>query len=86
MLWSLPVWSELFEAMVLLPLSQLQLSAGWAPTVQCSDAAGSGCHGLAYAYVDKATQQRWARQATFRGSYVNLQFDLDLVPDDKCPL
>ena len=65
--WAPLCWWELFEALLFLPLSQTELSSPWSPQVQCTDAAGSGGHGLAYAFVPKETQQRWARWCSFRG-------------------
>ena len=39
--WTSQLWSEFFEALVMLPLCQLELAAPWSSVVQCSDAAGS---------------------------------------------
>ena len=80
-------WWELIEAVTLLPLSQMCLSAPFSPTVQCTDAAPGG-HGIAYTLVGSEECQRWTRYCSFRGCRTTLQDDLDLRPDleDVCPL
>lgn len=58
--WAAPECWELMEALCLLPLAQMELSAAWAPVVQRSDACPGG-HGLAYAYASESEVRRWSR-------------------------
>ena len=62
------VWWEILEAGLLSPLAYLDFSAGWTPTVHTTDAAGTGGHGLAYAYIPKETVQDWAQSCSWRGA------------------
>ena len=79
-------WWELMEASLLAPLAQMELSAPWAPTVQCTDAAPGG-HGLAYAQALVREIQRWVRYCSFRGDYTTLKEDGELYPGpDRCHL
>ena len=72
-------WWELMEASLLALLAQMELSAPWAPTVQCTDAAPGG-HGLAYAQAPVPEIQRWVRYCSFRGDYTTLKEDGELYP------
>jgi hypothetical protein len=45
-------WMELLESSILCLLAQIDVSAPWALTVRCRDAARGG-HGIAYAYVPR---------------------------------
>ena len=71
---------------MLLPICQLDFSAGWAPHVVATDACPGG-HGISYTRVPLSEQQRWGAYVSFRGEYTSLQADGDLYPGpDVCCL
>eukprot|EP00974_Lingulodinium_polyedra_P102891 9960393-Lingulodinium_polyedra.AAC.1 len=67
------------EASLLLPLCQMDFSAGWAPQVAATDACPGG-HGIAYAQVPVAEEQRRGAYVSFQGDYTTLAVDGDLYP------
>ena len=70
--WRRTTWWEFMEASILLPLCQLDFSAGWAPHVVATDACPGG-HGISYTRVPLSEQQRWGAYVSFRGDYTTLQ-------------